>query len=61
MGDSRAINAVIMISLTIKIVLKENKMPERNSDQCNNVAFLDYMYSTEGKQCRSRIVAGLVN
>ena len=54
-----AINAVMLLSLTIQIVLKEIKMPEPNSDQCTNVSFLDYMYSTEGKQCRSRIFLGL--
>ena len=59
--DPRAINAVMLLSLTIRIVLEEIKMPERNSDQCTNVSFLDYMYSTESKQCRSRIVTGLVD
>ena len=59
--DPRAMNAVMLLSLTIQIVLKEIKMPERNSDQYTNVSFLDYMYSTEGKKYRSRIVAGLID
>ena len=61
MRDLRAINTTMFPPLTICIVLKENKVPERNSDQCNNAASLDYMFSTERKQCHSEMVAGLVN
>ena len=55
MRDLRVINTTMLIPLTIQIVLKENKVSERNSDQCHNVAFLDYMYSTERKQSAGMI------
>ena len=45
----------MLLPLTICIVLKDNKVMERISNQCHNVDYIEYTYITERKQSAGTI------